>query len=244
VAYEIARPTGNVPVAHEAWQPFLSQDREFGAKPHGMSNRRTIMKRILFAAAALAAVGFNTSAMADASASAAVTFSGTNAETCTLGTPVPSAQTNAVATPGASTTTVAMTLTNSTSAALNAGGFTLTYAGMCDYAHSVGIKATNGGLLNASAVANAPVAGSGAFIQRIGYTSSVAWAGATTTGPAPANDTAVATGDTPSTVAIQTAVLGSNRGPLVLTVGIAADATPVVAGLYSETLTLKIGAII
>lgn len=200
------------------------------------------MKRILFAAAALAAIGFNTSAMAAASASATVAMSGPVDPTCTLGTPVASATTGAVATPGASNTGVALTLANASTAALEASGFTLTYAGMCNYAHSVGIKATNGGLLNASAVANAPIAGT--FVQRVGYTASAAWGGVTAAVPGATTSTSAATGVAAAMIAQQSAVAGSNLGDLVLTVAIAADANPVVAGTYSETLTLKIGATI
>jgi hypothetical protein len=200
------------------------------------------MKRILFAAAAIAALGFNSSAFAAPSGSADVTMSGTVAPTCTLGAPTASAQTNATTTPGAATSTVALTLADSTTAALNAGGFTLTYAGMCNYAHNVGIKAANGGLLNASAVANAPVANSGTFVQRIGYTATAAWAGQSAAVPGATTSTSVATGVAAATVAQNTAVAGSNAGDLVLTVAIAADSNPVVAGAYSETLTLKIGA--
>lgn len=201
------------------------------------------MKRILFAAAALATIGFNTSAFAAADATATVTMGGAVVPTCTLGAPVQSAETNATTTPGALTSSVALTLANASTAALNAGGFTLTYAGMCNYAHSVGIKATNGGLLQATPVT--PVGGT--FVQRIGYTASIGWAGANVAVPGGAmTSTAAATGLVAAQTANNAAVAGFNKGDLVLTVAVGSGANastdPVVAGTYSETLTLQIGA--
>lgn len=199
------------------------------------------MKRILFAAAALAAFGFNTSAMAADSATATVTMGGTVADTCTLQAPTFAATTGAPTnTATTNTSTVALSLADSTTAQLKASGFTLTYAGMCNYAHQVGIKATNGGLLNATPVA--PVGGT--FVQRIGYTASAVWATKTVAVPGAITSTVSATGEIAAQAAVHEAVIGSNQGDLVLTVGIAAVATPVVAGTYSETLTLKIGATI
>ena len=141
--------------------------------------------------------------------------------------------------------TTAVTITNladAGTAVLNSAGFTLTYSNsFCNYAHSVGIKATNGGLINASAAANAPVGGT--FVQRVGYDADVTWAGASTQGPKPASVTTTAAGDGAQDDAINTSVSGSNRGDLVLSVAIDNSATdPVVSGAYSETLTLKIGA--
>lgn len=204
------------------------------------------MKKLIIVATAVAALA-GSSAFADASQSTDVTFSGSVDKTCVLTAPTVTLSKNASSTAlnGASgISTIAITnLADASTAALNAASFTLTYAdSYCNYNHQVGIKAKNGGMID-SGTANDPVADSGNFVRRIGYTSNVAWGGGTDlTGPAPTTVYDTDAGDASKTTKLEKNVAGANRGNLVLTVSIAADANPVVAGSYSETLTLKIGA--
>ncbi len=203
------------------------------------------MKKLIIAATAVAALTAS-SAFADASQSTSVTFSGSVDNTCVMTTPTVTASSNAASTAlagAAGVSTIAITnLADASTAALNAASFTLTYDGSyCNYAHKVGIKALKGGLVE-TADTNDVVAGSGNFVQRIGYDADVTWAGASTQGPDPATSYSSDEGDATKTTAINTTVTGANRGALVLSVAVAADTNPVVAGTYSETLTLKIGA--
>ncbi len=202
------------------------------------------MKKLILAAASLVALSSGSAFAADTQ-STDVTFSGTVANTCVLKQGVFSAGTNAVlsgtAGGNAGTSTVALTLADATTAALNSAGFTLTYAdSYCNYAHKITIKATNGGLLN-STTGNDPVATSGAFVQRIGYDADLKWMGNSfAQGPNPSTSTTDKTGDTSATNEMPFAVNGANRADVVLTVAIASNTNPVVAGTYSETLTIKL----
>ncbi len=196
------------------------------------------MKRILIAATAIAALGFNTSAFAAVDASATVTMGGKVANTCTLGTPTLSSL-NASLTPAASSSVVTFnSLANTNTAALNASGFAMNYEGMCNMAHQIQLKAANGGLRQVTPVA---VLG-GNFVERIGYTATATWGGQTAS---PAID-ATSTGAAPAAAEKQDTktVAGANAGTLVLQVTIPSNAAPVVAGDYTETLTLKVAATI
>ena len=203
------------------------------------------MKKLIIAAASLAALASGSAFAAD-SQSTDVTFAGTVANTCVLKNAVSSGLSNVTETSvagNAGTSVLAITnLADATSAALNSAGFTLTYAdSYCNYAHKISIKATNGGLIN-STTGNDPVATSGTFVQRIGYDADLKWMGpAFAQGPNPATSTSTKAGDAASTTQIDFPVSGANRADVVLTVAIAANVNPVVAGSYSETLTIKLG---
>jgi len=203
-------------------------------------------KMLLFGAAVVALSCATAPAFAAASASNGVAISGTSTPTCTLNSGVQSAATNATYTPGAGASTLAVTtLASATDATLQTTSATVTFVGMCNYAHNVGLMSANSGLQNAS-TSNDPLATSGSFIKKIGYTASYQWAGHSSTGSETltfTND--VGTGSSAAatvTKGATFAVSGANRGNLVLQFDIAGLATPVVAGTYTDTLTVQIGA--
>ena len=191
-------------------------------------------KLVLLAAGAALLAG---PAFAAPSASNDITINGTAPQVCTLGNPnTTGSATNATF---AGTTVSVTALASATDASLNQTSVTLRYAGLCNYAHNVGLKSANGGLVNASGAANAPVAGSGTFIQRVGYTATANWAGA--------NDVLATSNSTtsyvaPGVVKANWSVAGANQGNLDVNVAIASSSTPVVAGTYGDTLTVGIGA--
>ncbi len=203
------------------------------------------MKKLILAASAIAAM-IGSNVLADASQSTSVTIGGSVTPTCIMTTPTFAAATNAssvllVGPAGTSAVTIP-NLADSATAALNSSDFKLTYSdSYCNYAHTVGIKATNGGLVD-SGTGNDPVAGSGDFVRRIGYNSIVSWAGQDIDGPNPATSVSTDLGDATKTSAINTSIAGANRGALVLHVVVPSNPNPVIAGSYTETLTLKIGA--
>ena len=204
------------------------------------------MNKFLLLGAATAALICAGPAFADPSASNAISISGSSPDTCTLDPGTQSAATNATFTPGAGASTLAIgTLASATDATLQTTSATITFVGMCNYAHNIGLQSANSGLQNGTA-GNDPVAGSGSFIKKVGYTASYVWAGHTSTGTERlvfANDVGIGAGA--SAVLKKSdnvTVAGANQGNLVLHFDIASSSTPVVSGSYSDTLTVKIGA--
>ncbi|KAF0092808.1 MAG: hypothetical protein FD163_574 [Hyphomonadaceae bacterium] len=203
------------------------------------------MKRIIFAATSFAAMAMAGSAFAANSQTTTAFMQGNVPDTCVLTAPTVTASTNATNVllgGNGGQSTMLLTLADANTAKLNAVSFTLTYAdSYCNYNHSVGIKATNGGLIASD---YDPVATSGAFIRRIGYDADIKWMGpAFAQGPNPGTSTTTDLGDTLSTAAVNFPVAGANRADLVIQVTIDnSNQTPVVSGTYTEYLTLKIGA--
>lgn len=192
------------------------------------------MKRVLMAAAAASL--FVAPAFAADSASTAIDFSGTVENTCVLEAGADSAATNASL---AGTTVTLSDLVDDTTAVLNASGLTLTFAdSYCNYAHDVDLDATNGGLIS-SAVSGDVVGGT--FVTRIGYTADLSWAGQAIN-LAPTTDT----NDFDGAEAVDGTkidIAGANREDLTIVFAIAQDNPndPVLAGTYSETLTIEMG---
>lgn len=213
------------------------------------------MKRILIAAVAVAAVTSGSNAFAAPNASATISMSGSSPNTCVLGKAAvqgaavnmalgTDAQTRGTGARGNTAVTIT-DLASASEALLQNASITLRYANSyCNMAHEVGIQSINGGFINSTA-GNDPVAGSGDFIQRVGYTSNLAWAGGTAvTGPAPTTSTTAKTADTDAAAVgvKKKAPGGSNRGALDVTIAITADTNnPVVAGSYSETINVLMG---
>jgi hypothetical protein len=191
------------------------------------------MKRILFAAAALAAFGFSSSAMAAATAEARVQVSGTVANTCTL------AATETFSGTGANKTAadaVFLTLADETNATLKASNFEMTFKAMCNSAHEVTLRSTKGGLVQTN---ETPVdVREGTFIKRIGYEAKVIWA-ATPVVVAPSTNVGTSVGQGEMTA--RGSVTGAKDGDLRLQVAVTAVNTPVVSGTFSDTLTINIG---
>lgn len=204
------------------------------------------MKKLILLGAASAALICAGPAFAADSASNAISISGSSPNTCTLDSGTQGAVTNSAYTPGAGASTLAITnLASATDASLQATSAVVTYVGMCNYAHNVGLKSLNSGLQNNTA-ANDPLASSGSFIKKVGYTASYTWAGHSSgAGETLSFSNDVGTGASAAaaaTTGTTFAVAGANSGNLVLTFGITGSATPVVAGTYSDTLTVQIGA--
>lgn len=196
--------------------------------------------KLLFAAAAFSLL--SGPSFAQASADDTLTLSGTMVPVCTLSaSPVASSLVGATTFNGTNTVSIS-DLFSTVNATMAAGGVTLTYAGMCNYNHFISLRSTNSGLSNVTLAADDPVAGSGTFVQKIGFAASAAWAGA---GPATLNFVnilATPAADAPLT-STNVAVTGSNQGDLVLTLTFPASAgRPVVRGAYADTLFVQIGA--
>lgn len=201
------------------------------------------MKRVLMAAAA-ASLFASPAAFAADSQTTNITIEGTVANTCVMGTPgflgTNASQTALAGNAGTSAVEITSLAVSADDAALAAVEFTLTYSdSYCNYAHSVDLNSANGGLVDATPID--VVAGSGDFVRRIGYDSTLTWAdgAAIVSDVDPTTSTAQATGTAIDGTAAP--VSGAFRGDLVLGVVIASNPNPVVAGTYNETLTVTMG---
>jgi hypothetical protein len=184
-------------------------------------------------AAALA----TTPVLAQATDSDTINLSGTQAQTCTLGAFSAGAATGALDTGDlTSPTAVSLTDTMSSITAIRAAGSnTLNAAAMCNYGHFVSVRQTGGGLINGSDVAPAQ----GTFIRKQGYVAIVSWASQT------ANAASEDVTTTPLVAAVTStdrAISGAASGTLSLTLSVAASTLPVVAGAYTDSVLVQIGA--
>lgn len=191
-------------------------------------------------------------AFTQSSDSAVVNLAADSPNVCLIrAEPVASAGTNAtLASASDSASVVSITqLADPVDASLLDAALTLTFAAMCNGAHTVTLTSQNGGLLNASRAANAPVETSSAFIRKVGYEARYTWAGDSSTpaeglqfdndvgaGAAGAGATSAASDPNP--------VAGSNEGDLVLTLLIVASETPVVEGAYADVLTFVLASVL
>jgi len=140
--------------------------------------------------------------------------------------------------------TIAVTnLANAANANLQAASITLTIPAMCNGLHSVTLTSATGGLQNLLLGTNPVQTGSGNFVRKVGYTVGYTWGNE----PAAAGEgftflNDVGAGGSPASGtpvnSAQNPVAGANDGNLVMTINIAALATPVVQGSYSDTLTI------
>ncbi len=109
--------------------------------------------------------------------------------------------------------------------------FTLTVQATCNYAHSFGLKSQNGGLKNTTT----SVVG-GSFIQSVNYTVGGLWG---------LHPIALQTFGLPNTKSFGFGdVDGANRGSVVLAVSLNNPLfnRPLVAGAFTDVLTLQLGA--
>lgn len=189
---------------------------------------------------ALAAAAIATPVMAAPTAQQAITINGTAPNVCTLAAPAVNGAISGNLTVSGSNVTVTG-LFDTADATMDAGTVGLRFAGMCNYAHNVSLKSANGYLYNTTG-SNAPLGG--AFVRRVGYTAGFSWAGATVATAIPdATSTSSAGVQGTAVVSANTAVAGANAGNLDVTLSFASSGTtPVVAGNYSDTLTVQIGA--
>lgn len=123
---------------------------------------------------------------------------------------------------------------NTDTAAMDTSSAPITYAGAwCNYAASISVKSTNGGMTPAAATATlAALTVAGTFAPRIDYTAEMAFCGQTTS---------LTTTGTAADVSTLMACGGPNIGDLVLTLSTAATTVPLVAGDYEDVLEVKIG---
>lgn len=209
------------------------------------------MKKLLTGVAAVATL-IAGPALADPNDNQTITINGTSPNVCLLQSGASaSAVTNATlgATDITNTLVTVNQLADATNADLIATSITLTFSAMCNGVHTVTLNSLNGGLLNANRGTNAPVATSGNFIRKVGYTAGYTWAGATATaaqGFQFVNDIgagAAGPDATPATSAANT-LAGSNDGNLVLTISFPGNGTPVVEGAYNDVLTFTLASVI
>lgn len=207
------------------------------------------MKKII-AALGVATSIFAGPVLAQTTASNAISVGGTAVDVCLIRTaPTVGALTNAtLSNLGAGAGTIAIdTLANTTDATLNAASIQLTFPAMCNNTHRVSVTSAQGGLQNASAVENTVMSGSANFIRKVGYTVGYTWAGSTGGGLALSTNSGTGgSGPTAgSTTSTPLQISGANDGNLVMTIAVAAVAnTPVVAGSYTDTLTLTFSSVI
>ena len=203
------------------------------------------MKRIIFGLASVALLaGTATTAMSAADDDTKITITGTAENVCRIGgvlasDPTAGAVTNITSTTlgnNASTLTITDFVVDAT-AILNDAASTLTYAdSYCNYAHNISMSAANGGLDHDGVVS---VTG-GTFTQHVNYTA-IATMGAQSNTLTLAESTTAVHGA--AVVSTATAVAGANRADLTVAIDIDQSPTdPVLAGVYTDTLCIQIGA--
>ncbi|MBI1405003.1 MAG: hypothetical protein GC145_02630 [Caulobacter sp.] len=101
---------------------------------------------------------------------------------------------------------------------------TLVLPATCNQAHTLNLSSLRGGLLG-----DGPASSSGAFRSEVPYTVTVSWAGASQTFQTQDGDLSLALGE-------------AVTGPVTITINIPAGGLPLVAGAYSDELTLVLGA--
>lgn len=192
--------------------------------------------RPLFLAAAATAL-FTTPALAQSTDSDTVNLSGTQAQTCTLGAFSAGVVSGALNAGNFAAGTLTLTGTMSSSTAIRAAGsITLNATAMCNYGHNVSVRQTGGGLINASDVAPTQ----GTFIRKQGYDAVVSWASQSVT--ASSADVTAAPPLVAAITSLDQAISGAASGTLSLTLSVAASTSPVVAGVYTDSVVVQIGA--
>jgi len=194
------------------------------------------MKKMILGATAAALLA--SPALAAPSAEQTVTINGTAPTVCTLGAPTSA---NLVGNLNVTGSTVTVTgLFDAADATMDAGSVTLRFAGMCNYPHNVSLKSANGYLYNTTSNV-APL--SGTFFRRIGYNAAYAWANVFRPTAIPAVDSTLAGQSGVAVTSADAAVSGANLGTLNVTLRFdGSGTTPVVAGNYTDSLTVQIGA--
>lgn len=183
------------------------------------------MKRFLLAGAAIVALGAG-GAWAQDFQSESFTLQGTQDDVCTLGTFAHGDTASGSTFDG---TTLTLTLSDST-ALLPSFGVTLTADAMCNFdSLPVAISSANTGMTIDTAVASV-----GEFIDTIHYTADVDWH---TSADILGIDTSTEDEDSDSDL------INAHNGDLVIVISSIGSqvGTPVLAGSYSDTLTIEIG---
>jgi hypothetical protein len=191
------------------------------------------MRKIFRAGAIAAAVGLlATRADANPTATTVTSLTGAAPHTCALGVPTLEVSSDASLS-GATTTSATITFTNFVDPAdatyVDGVAFTLDFSGMCNYASHFRMKTQNGALTNGT-----PIVG-GTFLHALNYAASITWHGA---------PSLLGTDGTAGKKSNNVAVTGPFSGQLQLNVAISDPgvSTPLVAGSFSDVLTVQIGA--
>lgn len=182
------------------------------------------------AAIALAGGAWVVAWAADTSTSS-VTLSGSVNNTCGFASnPTESLNNNAVLTaPTASAPVITFNVANPTTAFLNTAKIRLTYPAICNYSPTtLSLKTTKGGMI----VGAAPAATVSGFLTRIDYEASASWGTAAAI---------VMTNGTQNEVSNSSTINAPRNTSLQLTIDITGVSTPLIAGTYTDTLTLQIG---
>lgn len=198
-------------------------------------------KFLLLGAATAALICASGSAFAGSpTATSTVNLTGTSPTVCTLDVnPTVNASSGSGSSFSLSGNTLTVTsLFDTTDSHIVAGSTTLRYVGMCNYAHNVSIKSTNGVMVNGAFVA--PVGGT--FVERVGYAANFTWAGSSATTGILDKTSTSANAAFGAQTSSDTAIAGANAGNLDVTLDFAANANPVVSGTYTDVLTAQIGA--
>lgn len=183
---------------------------------------------------------------AQANDSNVLSMGGTSPEVCLVRGPAVASGTTNASLSGATDavgTIAVTTLASATDANLQAAAITLTIPAMCNGLHTVTLTSATGGLQNALAGTNPVQTNSGNFVRKVGYTVGYTWGNETASvAEGFAFATNVGSGGSPAAGVLTTSdvntVPGANDGNLVMNITIAAVATPVVQGTYSDTLTI------
>lgn len=184
------------------------------------------MKRILLASAAIVALGAAGGAWADQQAISEVTLQATSPNVCNITQPADPgvADVNFTAGAGFDLTLDLTNLIDTDTANISTTQIVLTYPGYCNYVHNFSIASLNTGIQGP-----APVTG---FDNVIHYVATAEWSARTNT--ATFNTAAPASSDS---------VIGEPANPsgFEVTLDVAANTSPLLAGAYLDTLTVTIG---
>lgn len=164
-------------------------------------------------------------ALAAPDANDTITINGSVADTCTLSIDA-TPQSSSNSTFAASTIDIT-SLADATDATISPATMTLTFDGMCNYAHAIGLQSANGGLDYTGGVS---VVG-GAFDELVEYTVSASWDGGVSldseNGTANQNVAGAFRQDD-----VSLAFNFDNNG----------ETDPLLSGSYTDSLTIQLGA--
>jgi hypothetical protein len=198
------------------------------------------MKKLFLLGAATAALLCAGPAMAGPTATSNISLTGDSPQVCTLSAVSAPSATGSLSTGALGGTTVTVSpIFDTTDSHIHAGTITLEWTGMCNYAHNVSIKSTSGAMINGAYVA--PVGGT--FVKRVGYAATFTWGPTSITPTAGITDLTSTTDQTAPGAQTSTggAVIGADAGNLDVTLTFNDNASPVVSGTYTDTLTAQLG---
>lgn len=185
-------------------------------------SKHTILSALLLT---LASCVFSGGLAALESAGSNLTVGGEAKQVCRLPAPTVGQTSNA----GFASSTINITkLLDDTNATVKASSITLTYpSALCNYNAIISLATANGGLVTQSP-------GAPGFLNKVDYVIQGTWGGVTL----PMLDT---TGKTPNSY-VSADAGGAAVGDLVLNITMPDGTMPVVAGQFSDIITVKIGA--